>query len=285
MNAYELKARWMSVSITLRTLTLGLTLAVASTASAGLLTFNIDPAQSTWVVQQKFTSGSTDYVSTEIYPGSSQTNVSGFFEASVDFNFGTISFNGVGQITPEDSNPQTPDFPLGGNVSTVFVADFGGGNQFVQAWRHQSFATLNPTNPSGPIQMAGTGSYSFSSPLLANGSQDVLQYGVTLTTPGNVVTPIWGHASGVLPITATDATLVQLDKWHWELRLPLSEGGTFPFNLNVFGHTDLQNTRLINSYLVATAAVPEVSTLTLLALSSFVMITGRFLVRKREPAM
>ncbi|MBX9653627.1 hypothetical protein K2Y11_08425 [bacterium] len=146
-------------------LIIGLILGVSNTAFAELLTFNIDPAQSTWVVQQKFSSATTDYVSTEIYPGSSKTNVSGFFEASVDFNLGTISFDGVGQITPEDSNPQTPDFPLGGNVSTVSVADFGGGNQFVQAWRHQSFAILNPTNPSGPIQMAGTGSYSFSSPL------------------------------------------------------------------------------------------------------------------------
>lgn len=285
MNAYELKARWMSVAITLRTLTLGLTLASGSTASAGLLTFNIDPAQSTWAVQQKFTSGSTDYVSTEIYPGSSQTNISGSFQASVDFDLGTISFNGVGQITPEDSNPQTPDFPLGGNVSTVFVADFGGGNQFVQAWRQQVFSILNPLSPSGPIQMVGAGPYQYSSPLRANGSQDVLQYGITLATPGNTVTPIWGHESGVLPITATDATLVQIDKWHWEMRLPLSQGGASPFDLDLFGHSDLQNTRLINAYIVATASVPEVSTITLLALCSFAMLSGRFWVRKRQPVM
>lgn len=252
----------------------GLLLGIVNTSLAQLLTFNIDPNQSNFVLAQQFSNSSNTFVTTDIYPGSMTSGISGSFDASVDFNQGTISFDGNGQVVVANDNPQTPVYPLGGSVAVVGVTNFGNGDEFVQAWRNVSGILSSPS----PIQMVGGGPYSFSSLVQLDGSRQGLQYGITPSTPGSE-TPNWGTVNGEQSVTVTNASLFQIDPVHWELYLPLTFDETTPFNLDLFGNTNLQNTAQGVFNIVAIASVPEVPSAWLLAVFVIVGMAFRSVYR------
>lgn len=257
---------------------LSLLLTTIESAKAELFKFQIDPNQSAVVYVQSLSDGTTTFHPLELYPGSLTSYFTGSINTSVDLQQGTISFIGGSQVAIANSNmlPLSVD-PSGIPVEFASKYDFGNGNTLLMALSDQVGEALDP--PSGPIQMTGIGPFFFSSTILFAGSQ----VGWANVTKLGVVGPLVNSPlQGIDVVDANLATLSQTDSTHWTLRMPLSMSGT-GIRPNPFGGPDFTRTEQFIGYIVATATVPEESTITLIAVvCGFASLVNAILADKRR---
>jgi len=235
-----------------------LLLTVANVASGAALQFTVDPNQSHFDITQKIDQNPNVLNAVEVYAGSMRSPLTGTINADVDFAQAKLSFANPSQLVLGAINPiPTSLYPPGGSVNIVATTDFGNGVELVNGVRN-GLITINASG--SPIQMNGSDPYLISAPINTNLSFQYLDYFIG---PGAISNDIWnGFSGGVTVNTVGGAELVQMNNWHWELILPFEVDYTrYINNYNQSGYITAHV--VMTGYIVATAAVPEASSLVL----------------------
>lgn len=252
-------------------------LVIAKVANGAALQFTVDPNKSHFDIAQEIDQLPSNLNAVEIYSGSTTSPLTGTINADVDFGQAKLSFTNPSQLVLSAVNSlPTSLYPPGGSVDIVATTDFGNGVELVNGVRN-GLITINAS--SSPIQMSGSGSYLFSASINTQLSFQYLDYFIG---PGAISNDTWNSGSYGVTVNPVGAELVPLNSWYWEMIIPFEIDYTR--SINNYNQSQMINAHVIaTGYVVATAAVPEASSL-VLGFAALLIGTVVFTTRKSKTA-